>query len=125
MISKEQERSDFALKQLKNIAIEEEFANFIVSIPSMILQNGLAQTMAFLLSKCKGIEDNSNKYYLVFKIIASWSYRVNNNVPFNDSLQFFEIISNLEQDKYLSLQEEALKMLQWLKRYARAFQKEV
>jgi hypothetical protein len=28
----------------------------------------------------------------------------------------------MPQNQYLMLQEEALKMLQWLKRYARAFQ---
>ena len=128
MISKEQRRSDFALKQLKdtfsndgNLFIEKELSNFIVSAPTMILQNGFAQTMAFLLSKCKGRTDKKDKHFFTFSAIARWSERVNQKVP-TDKSGFFEAVSNLEQAEYLNLQEEALKMLQWLKRYARAFQ---
>lgn len=130
MISKEQKRSDFALKQLKdtfsnggNFTIKKELANFIVGAPTMILQNGFGQTMAFLLSKCKGQVDINDKHFFTFTTIARWSERVNENVPPEKS-DFFEAISKLEQTNYLKLQEEALKMLQWLKRYARAFQEE-
>jgi len=128
MISKEQKRSDFALKSLtrleQNYSIEKEFANFIVGTPTMILENGFAQTMAFLLSKCAGEfkEPVTNKYYFTFQTIAGWSKEINSNIP-KDHRTFFTAISNLEQREYLMIQEEALKMLQWLKRYARAFQK--
>lgn len=130
MISKEQKRSDFALKQLKstfstgeNLTIEKELANFIVGAPTMILQNGFGQTMAFLISKCKGKTDINDKHYFTFRTIARWSKRVNEKVSYEKS-GFFEAISSLEQNDYIKLQEEALKMLQWLKRYARAFQEE-
>lgn len=130
MISKEQKRSDFALKQLKDtfsngedFVITEKLANFIVGAPTMILQNGFGQTMAFLISKCKGKTDINDKHYFTFRTIARWSERVNDQVPPERS-GFFEAVSNLEQNDYLKLQEEALKMLQWLKRYARAFQEE-
>jgi len=129
MISKEQKRSDFALKQLKdtfsnggNLTIKKELANFIVGAPTMILQNGFGQTMAFLLSKCKSQVDN-DKHFFTFKTIARWSKRVNPQVSPEKS-DFFEAVSSLEQADYLKLQGEALKMLQWLKRYARAFQEE-
>lgn len=130
MISKEQERSDFALKQLKgtfsnggNLTIKKELANFIVGAPTMILQNGFGQTMAFLLSKCKGKTDEKDKHFFTFTTIARWSERVNKKVP-SEKSDFFEAVSSLEQADYLRLQGEALKMLQWLKRYARAFQEE-
>ena len=128
MISKEQKRSDFALKQLKDtfsngedFVITEKLANFIVGAPTMILQNGFGQTMAFLLSKCKGKTDKKDKHFFTFETIARWSERVNEKVP-SEKSAFFEAVSSLEQADYLKLQEEALKMLQWLKRYARAFQ---
>lgn len=130
MISKEQKRSDFALEQLKdtfsndaNLTLKKDLANFIVGAPTMILQNGFGQTMAFLLSKCKGKTDKKDKHFFTFRTIARWSERVNENVP-SEKSDFFEAISKLEQTDYLKLQEEALKMLQWLKRYARAFQEE-
>ncbi len=128
MISKEQKRSDFALKQLKDtfsndgdLTIKKDIANFIVGAPTMILQNGFGQTMAFLLSKCKGKTEKKDKHFFTFTTIARWSERINEKVPPERS-GFFETVSSLEQNDYLKLQEEALKMLQWLKRYARAFQ---
>ena len=128
MISKEQKRSDFALKSLtrleKTQPIEKEFANFIVGTPTMILENGFAQTMAFLLSKCAGElkEPVTNKYYFTFQTIAGWIHEINGKIP-REHRSFFAAVSNLEQRDYLMAQEEALKMLQWLKRYARAFQR--
>ncbi len=128
MISKEQKRSDYALQQLQGImknehasAIPKETASFIVGTPTMILQNGLGQTMAFLLSKCAGKIQASNKHYFTFQAIAGWSNTINSTIPI-DHIGFFKAVSNLNQTDYLTLQEEALKMLQWLKRYARAFQ---
>lgn len=121
MISKEQKRSDFALNQIRNKTISEDFANFIVGTPTMILQNGFGQTMAFLLSKCKGVFDENNKYFFTYQSIARWCERENDSIP-SSPVDFFQAVSVLTQSEYLTLQEEALKMLQWLKRYARAFQ---
>ena len=123
MISREQLRSKFALEQLNNKKIPDELATFIVGAPTMILQNGFGQTMAFLLSKSKGKPDESDKHYFTFKTIATWSNNVNGQVPAGEP-GFFKAVSQLNQSEYLTLQEEALKMLQWLKRYARAFQEE-
>ena len=103
--------------------LKKDIANFIVGAPTMILQNGFGQTMAFLLSKCKGKTEKKDKHFFTFTTIARWSERINEKVPFEIS-GFFEAVSSLEQNDYLKLQEEALKMLQWLKRYARAFQEE-
>ena len=128
MISKEQKRSDFALESLALLEeiqpVEKDFANFIVGTPTMILENGFAQTMAFLLSKCDKNSDRqlTNKHYFTFQAIAGWSHEINEAIPVNDR-GFFGAVSGLEQHEYLRLQEEALKMLQWLKRYARAFQR--
>jgi CRISPR-associated protein Cmr5 len=126
MSSKEQQRSEFALRQLERFTsngrrMSEDMANFIVGVPTMILQNGFGQTMAFLLAKCKGNHDFNDKHYFTFKAIARWSERQNSNIP-QDEIAFFNAVAGLSQQEYLTLQEEALKMLQWLKRYARAFQ---
>lgn len=128
MRSKEQKRSDYALQQLNPFmngtgrGVDKDLATFIVGTPTMILQNGFGQTMAFLLAKCEGKEDSTNKHYFIFKAIAGWSHIINSTVP-ESAQNFFQVVSNLEQQKYLTLQEEALKMLQWLKRYAKAFQR--
>jgi CRISPR-associated protein Cmr5 len=126
MSSKEQIRSRFALDQLERFTaggqrVSEELANFVVGTPTMILQNGFGQTMAYLLSTCKGNYDPNEKHYFTFRAIARWSERQNANISSNECT-FFGSVAGLSQQEYLTLQEEALKMLQWLKRYARAFQ---
>lgn len=124
MISKEQQRSEFALKRIQSLeTVDKDLANFIVGTPTMILQNGFGQTLAFLLSKCKGTHKETDKHYFTFKTITGWSNRTNPAVPGTEK-EFFETISKLDQSDYLTLQEEALRMLQWLKRYAKAFQEE-
>ena len=60
MQTKEQERAAFALKQITNIfgiPVAKDDANFVVGVPTMILTNGLGQTMAFLLAKGKSRRD--------------------------------------------------------------------
>jgi len=123
MISKEQKRSKFALQCLQQHGtINKDLANFIVGTPTMILQNGFGQTMAFFLSKGNG-KDKNEKHNFVFNTICAWSHQENHDIP-TDKNTFFNAVSGLSQEEYLILQEETLKLLQWLKRYARAFQEE-
>ncbi len=123
MISKEQKRSAFALQHLqKHGQINKDLANFIVGTPTMILQNGFGQAMAFLLSKGNG-KKKDEKHNFVFNTICAWSGKENNKIS-EDKNTFFNTVAGLSQEEYLNLQEEALKLLQWLKRYARAFQEE-
>jgi CRISPR-associated protein Cmr5 len=127
MNSMEQKRSDFALQQItagmnSSTSISSDLATFIVGTPTMILQNGLGQTMAFFLAKCPPKEQTrANKHYFAFNAIAQWIHQVNKEVP-TEPMAFFNAVSNLDQYDYLTLQDEALKMLQWLKRYAKAFE---
>lgn len=121
MRTKEQKRSEFALKKISlfnNGTPDEKEANFIVGTPTMILANGIAQSMAFLLSKN---EDRAGK---VFDILKEWlSQEIASLKVSQSNVEFLKRFSNLEQKDYMKAQQEALALLQWLKRYARAFQK--
>jgi CRISPR-associated protein Cmr5 len=77
--------------------------------------------MAFLLAKCPGEQHPGNKHYFTFNAIAQWIQQINKKIS-TEPMDFFNTVSNLDQQDYLTLQDEALKMLQWLKRYAKAFQ---
>lgn len=127
MPTKEQQRSAFALQRINDFGtngVRKEDANFIVGTPTMILTNGISQTMAFLLSKQKTNE--LVKEVRVFTILKEWLSREITALPNNaNNHQFLAQFANLEQNDYLRAQQEALALLQWLKRYARAFQNEV
>jgi len=123
---KQQERAAFALKSLEKMlasggGIDDKTANFIVGTPTMILTNGIGQTLAFLLSKKTGKEK------LVYDVLKTW---LRQEMPAcfgkagNTDIEFLRVFNGMSQEDYLRAQREALRLLEWLKRYARAFQKE-
>jgi CRISPR-associated protein Cmr5 len=126
MQSKQQKRADFALKSLESLpgiggGIDEKTANFIVGTPTMILTNGIGQTLAFLLSKKTGKEKQ------VYDVLKEWLHQ---EMPDcfgqagNSDIDFLRAFNRMSQEDYLRAQREALRLLEWLKRYARAFQVE-
>ncbi len=122
--TKQQKRAAFALEQIKKFKDakkdDKEFhdlANFIVGMPNMILSNGLGQTLAFLLTK----KDKQKK---TFWVIKDWLESSDNSFftsKANNEMNFLMQFTKVEQRKYLSMQDETLRLMEWLKRYARAF----
>lgn len=121
MQTKEQKRSAFALEQIEKVfrlPVDKETANFVVGVPTMVLANGLGQTLAFLLSKQK------DQHTKTFRVIRQWLEQEVPSLKTGSDLDFLKSFAVLDQNKYLLAQQEALALLQWLKRYVRAFEKE-
>mgnify|MGYP001203926976 CR=1 FL=1 len=121
MQTKEQKRSAFALEQIEKVfrlPVDKETANFVVGVPTMVLANGLGQTLAFLLSKQK------DQHTKTFRVIRQWLEQEVPSLKTVSDLDFLKSFASLDQNKYLLAQQEALALLQWLKRYVRAFEKE-
>jgi len=127
-----QKRAEFALNQvlkIKDESIKKDFKNFSAGAPSMILQNGFGQALAFWLSKAtnKDLEIKRNdKHFILFKIIMDWLPCEKGDVKntfiekTNSPKEFIEEISKMDQKKYLTAQKETLALLEWVKRYANA-----
>ena len=119
----QQERAKFAIEQLEKISsnqvIDKDTATYIVGTPNMILSNGIGQTLAFLLAK-------TDKEKKVYRILKNWICKKYANLGFTDKsdMDFIKTFCTLKQDKYLEIQRECLRLCEWLKRYARAFQEE-
>lgn len=117
-----QERAEFALNKVLEIEKEieknrmKEFRNFSAGVPSIILQNGFGQTIAFFLSK-----DKSPQHQIMVEIIKEWLLQRNFIENVEENKDFVLKISKLNQQKYLYIQDETLKLLEWVKRYAHAF----
>ncbi|HRQ45035.1 MAG TPA: type III-B CRISPR module-associated protein Cmr5 [Candidatus Goldiibacteriota bacterium] len=120
MVTKEQARASFALEMITECfrdKVDKDTANFIVGAPTMILTNGLGQSMAFLLSK-----KDKEKHKNLFLIIKKWLSKECAALNADADMDFLKQLAAAEQKTYVNAQNEALAMLQWLKRYARAFQ---
>ncbi len=117
-----QKRAEYALKKV--LAIPEDkkkdFKSFSAGAPSIILQNGFGQALAFWLSKGK------DKHIAIFDMIKDWlSYEkgdVKNSFvkKTEKSADFIRELSCMDQNKYLTAQKETLALLEWVKRYANA-----
>lgn len=121
-----QERSEYALKEILQVVEKfknmKEFASFTSGVPSMILQNGFGQTLAFIYSKRKN--NKEDKYNIILEIIKKWLERKNFLNKAEDIHGMILNISNLNQKEYLAAQKETLSLLEWVKRYAQAFKEE-
>lgn len=115
-----QQRSNFALQKIKEIPANKEFATLAAGLPAMILQNGFAQSLAFLVSKStdkNGRQDKQKCHYQAFAVMVAW-LKERNLLSAETPSQAIEAISSMSQSEYLRSQEETLKVLEWVKRYA-------
>jgi len=109
-----QERSRFALQKLAQLGVsEEDFIREVTGFPSLVLQNGFGQALAFNLSK-----DVKEKTAVV-NLVREWLHE-RRHVRAANNRQFMESLSQMEVGRYLAAQREALEFLNWVKRYANA-----
>jgi CRISPR-associated protein Cmr5 len=119
-----QKRAEYALEKV--LAIPEDkkkdFKSFSAGAPSMILQNGFGQALAFWLSK------GTDKHIVLFDMIWKWlPYEkddVKNEFVDKDKAKtrtdLIRQLSSMDQNKFLAAQKETLALLEWVKRYANA-----
>lgn len=128
ILTKQQERAIFALEALQQKfstnKVDSKLATFIVGMPNMILTNGIGQTMAFLMAKMKDKEERKFVFYTIKKYLCN-NYPVFGQYTNDDAYKDYEFLkkfNGINQIEYIKMQNEVLRMLEWLKRYARAFE---
>ena len=121
-----QKRAEFAISRVLEITQnmdekkKKEFRSFSAGTPSMILQNGFGQTLAFWLSK------RSDKHLAIFDMIVEWlSYDNGKDIRNTFATkkgrkEFMKELSEMDQSEYLTAQKETLALLEWIKRFANA-----
>ncbi len=99
------------IKKLCNSEVmNESLQNFLKGLPSMIMQNGLGQTIAFLQSK-----GNDKGHKEIVSILTKLL------LPSNVSNSLINEILNAHVKKYIMMQKEAIEYAGWMKKFAVAF----
>ncbi len=143
----EQERASFAFKVVSEVKkkfedvrdVREKYTSYVERAPTMIFTNGLGATLAYFLSKLeKPINDTEYKnidpdefkkadsiaYAYLYKHLSTWLAEGNGS----DSV-FKGLTNNVDPLKYImdnpaakvvALVDEALAILNWIKRFAKA-----
>lgn len=110
-----QQRAAKALELLSRIEEKgdkrREFSQFCKSFPTMVLKNGLGQSLAFIKAKQK-----DKRYVLIYDTLNAWLVEelklINKDI-------FLEI-HEMSAQEYMRIQTESLRFLEWIKRYENA-----
>jgi CRISPR-associated protein Cmr5 len=113
----EQERAKHAwdcVQEVKDKPFAGDYRTIAVKVPSLIVTNGLGQTLAFLKAKGKG--EPGNEHEVLYRHLADWVGRKVN--ADGDLLSW--LVNTATSQQYRLATMEALALLQWLKRFAEA-----
>jgi CRISPR-associated protein Cmr5 len=113
----EQERAKHAwdcVQEVKDKPFAGDYRTIAVKAPSLIVTNGLGQTLAFLKAKGKG--EPGNEHEVLYRHLTDWVGRKVN--ADGDLLSW--LVNTATSQQYRLATMEALALLQWLKRFAEA-----
>ena len=100
------------MDEVAKITLDKELVNFLKGLPSMIMQNGLGQTVAFL-------QTNGGKEKKVKDILQKVILPASSQESENQNLML--AIVNAEPGTYLQWQKDAIEYAGWIKKFALAF----
>ena len=121
----QQERAKFALERVQrlekvlNAEGQKEFISYASGLPAMIHMNGLGQAMAFYKSKAKAKNKDIEAYKALYQLVSDWLCQ--SGQPYQDKDNVLEGITQCDQAHYQLAQAEALVLMSWVKKFAKAF----
>jgi CRISPR-associated protein Cmr5 len=125
IISKlEKGRAEFAYRCVEkaieifkdNSKKQKEYKSHTRKIPTMILSNGLGQTLAFIKAK----SEKGNAYDLIYSQLTEYmksAHTVRIQMP-KEKNDFVEWVISCDSSKYRYITQEILAFLNWLRRFA-------
>lgn len=118
----QQQRAKFALERVKALPqvlkVEKdqtEFISYASGLPAMIHMNGLGQAMAF----CKVKGKDRESYKQLYKLVSDWLCQTNQ--PYAGKADALDGITQSDMAHYQLAQAEALVLMSWVKKFAKAF----
>jgi CRISPR-associated protein Cmr5 len=121
----EQERSNYAfecISKIKGKNFEKDASSLIAKLGTLILTNGLGNTLAFLFSKAK------DHHLETIVIISNWLYKLegknkevnSDNVKEKIDQIMRDFVLDVDVEKYMYYTDETLRLINWLRRFSDA-----
>jgi len=121
----EQERSNYAfecISKIKGKNFEKDASSLIAKLGTLILTNGLGNTLAFLFSKAK------DHHLETIAIISNWLYELEgrkeeikkDNVQQKIGQIMRDFVLDVDVEKYMYYTDETLRLINWLRRFSDA-----
>ncbi len=115
------QRAEHALQAVEKLKEKNlgNYVSYVRALPASILQNGLGQALASLLSAAKGKEKEPHRW--LHDQIQAWLCREHKDAPYAGKPKLLQAITEGSEQTYLHAHAEALAYLVWLKKFAVAF----
>ncbi len=117
----QQQRAKFALERIQKLPVklkqkeQTEFISYASSLPAMIHMNGLGQAMAF----CKVKGKDRESYAQLYQLVSDWL--IEKGQPYVGQKSVLDGITQCDMQHYQLAQAEALVLMSWVKKFAKAF----
>lgn len=109
---------DYVNNKIDDKKFKKEYRSIIMKLPTLIITNGLGQTLAFL--KAKGKRDDRKPEEKVYRDIESYLFSNKNiHLPVAQG-ELIEKVIMLPGDRFRQVTSETLSFLSWMKRFADA-----
>lgn len=123
--SLEQKRAAYAWGCVQGVS--SEYVNLAKAAPSLIMSNGLMQTLAFFKSKDK--DKDKDPHAALLGHVLRWLIRPEAACSFLTSSDFSHAMAqlaapNVSSEQYLHATREALAILKWIRQFAAAVKPE-
>lgn len=128
----EQKRSKYAFEQINSIKgknYEKDFSSLVSKIGTLILTNGLGNTLSFLFAK--GKDHHLKMVYILSNWLLNESEFSKEKIKLNEDdirRNIKEIMDNLvinvSTEEYIFYTEESLRLINWLRRFSDAMLEE-
>jgi CRISPR-associated protein Cmr5 len=123
--SMDQERAEFALRKIQDLVggpdtVQFEVRRHVTGLPALIRMNGLGQALAFYRMQGAG-----STHELIYRIVGDWlcSPASKGRVFEAGDGDALAAITRSDIHAYMAAQNEALALLEWLKKFALALLK--
>lgn len=108
---------DYVDSEIDNQKFKKEYRSIVIKLPTLIITNGLGQTLAFLIAKGKGDEKKPEEK--LYRDIQDWLYK-SKNIHWTATGELIERVIMLPSDSFRHVTSETLSFLSWMKRFADA-----
>lgn len=118
----QQKRAKFAMDEISKLPKalktdeQKEFISYASGLPAMIHTNGLGQAMAF----CKVKGKDRTAYKKLYEIISEWLCK-EGQIYHSCGGDILHGITHKDMHEYQLAQAEALVLMSWVKKFAKAF----
>jgi len=125
----EQKRAEYAMDKVKKHGFTEDknikkYATLIRKLPSMVMQNGLGQSMAYLLADAENNADAKNNKEKpsrkLYFCIGEWICK-ERKIYSSPPEGLMQALMVGDKTTYLHAQQEALALLAWMRKFADAY----